>query len=92
MAHSKSAQKRIRQTIRRTERNRARTSRVRTFEKKVELALASGDAEAARAAFKAAEPEIARGAQKGVLAKNTAARKLSRLSRRVKALAAPAAA
>ena len=88
MAHSKSAQKRIRQTATRTERNRARISRVRTFVKKVELAIASGDKGAADEAFKAAEPVVARGAQKGVLAKNTAARKISRLARRIKEMAA----
>lgn len=86
MAHHKSAQKRIRQTERRTEVNRARRSRIRTFVKKVELALASGNAEAASVALKAAQPELDRGVTKGVLHKNTVARKLSRLSARVKAL------
>ena len=86
MAHHKSAIKRIRQTERRTEVNRARRSRIRTFVKKVEAAIASGDAKAARAAFLEAQPELDRGVTKGVLAKNTVARKLSRLSARVKAL------
>jgi len=86
MAHHKSAIKRIRQTERRTEVNRARRSRIRTFVKKVEAAIASGNAEEARSAFLAAQPELDRGVSKGVLAKNTVARKLSRLSARVKAL------
>ena len=86
MATHVSAEKRIRQTARRTEVNRARLSRIRTFVKKVETAIAAGDKSAARAAFTAAEPEMQRGAQKGVLHKNTVARKLSRLSARIKAL------
>ncbi|WP_142849421.1 30S ribosomal protein S20 [Telmatospirillum sp. J64-1] len=86
MAHHKSAQKRIRQTERRTEVNRARVSRIRTFVKKVELALAAGDKEQATAALRAAEPELARGVNAGVLHRNTAARKVSRLTARVKAL------
>lgn len=86
MATHVSAEKRIRQTARRTEVNRARVSRIRTFIKKVETAIAAGDKSAARAAFAAAEPELQRGAQKGVLHKNTVARKLSRLSARIKAL------
>jgi small subunit ribosomal protein S20 len=86
MATHVSAEKRIRQTARRTEINRARLSRIRTFVKKVETAIAAGDKTAARAAFAAAEPELQRGAQKGVLHKNTVARKLSRLSARIKAL------
>ncbi len=86
MANHKSAEKRIRQTERRTEVNRARVSRIRTFVKKVELAIASGDKSAAAEAFKAAQPEIMRGATKGVLHRNTVARKLSRLSARIKSL------
>ncbi len=86
MATHVSAEKRIRQTARRTAVNRARLSRLRTFVKKVETAIAAGDKEAARAALKAAQPELQRGAQKGVLHRNTAARKLSRLSARIKAL------
>lgn len=86
MAHHKSAKKRIRQTVKRTAINRAHTSRVRTFVKKAELALAAGDAEAARTAIKAAEPELMKGVQAGVLHKNTASRKVSRLSARLKAL------
>jgi small subunit ribosomal protein S20 len=84
MAHHKSAKKRIRQTERRTEVNRARVSRIRTFVKKVELAIAGGDSTAAQAALKEAQPELMKGAQAGVLHKNTAARKVSRLVARVK--------
>ncbi len=86
MAHHKSAQKRIRQTVRRTEVNRSRVSRIRTFVKKVELAIESGDKAAAFAALRVAEPELMQGAQAGVLHKNTASRKVSRLSARVAAL------
>ncbi|HEY0524626.1 MAG TPA: 30S ribosomal protein S20 [Stellaceae bacterium] len=86
MANHKSAEKRIRQTETRTAVNRARVSRIRTFMKKVEVAIASGDKEAARAAFVAAQPEMHRGVTKGVLHKNTVARKLSRLSSRIKSL------
>ena len=87
MAHHKSAQKRIRRNARRAEINGARISRIRTFVKKVELAITSGDKSAAEAAFKQAEPEMHRGVTKGVLHRNTAARKISRLSKRVRALA-----
>ncbi len=86
MAHHLSAQKRIRQTERRTEVNRNRVSRIRTFVKKVELAIASGNKEEAFAALRAAEPELMRGVSAGVLHKNTASRKVSRLSARVKSL------
>jgi len=86
MANHVSAKKRIRQTERRTEVNRSRMSRIRTFTKQVELALEAGDKEAAQAAFKAAQPELHRGVTKGVLHKNTVARKLSRLSGRINAL------
>ena len=86
MAHHKSAKKRIRQTVRRTAINRARTSRVRTFLKKVEDAIATGNKDAARAAFVEAQPEMHRGVVKGILHRNTVARKLSRLSARIKAL------
>jgi small subunit ribosomal protein S20 len=88
MANSPQARKRIRQTLRRTEVNRARRGRIRTFIKDVEKALASGQAEQAEAALKVAEPEIMRGVSKGVLAKNTASRKISRLSQAVRALKA----
>jgi small subunit ribosomal protein S20 len=86
MAHHKSAKKRIRQTARRTAINRARSSRVRSHIKKVETAIASGDKKAAEAALKEAQPEIQRGAVKGVIHRNMAARKLSRLSSRIKKL------
>lgn len=86
MAHHRSAKKRIRQTEKRTVRNRARTSRIKTFIKKVEQAIAAGDKQAADAALGAAEPEIRRGVSKGVLKLNTASRRISRLSRRVNRL------
>lgn len=87
MANSPQAKKRIRQTIRRTEVNRTRRSAIRTYLRKVEDAIAGGDAAAAKAALQAAEPQIARGAQKGLFHKNMAARKVSRLTARVKAMA-----
>ncbi|WP_431859810.1 30S ribosomal protein S20 [Azospirillum sp.] len=86
MANHKSAEKRIRQTARRTEINGARVSRIRTFVKKVESAIESGDKTAAAEALKAAQPEMMRGTTKGVLHANTVARKISRLSARIKAL------
>ena len=91
MAHHRSAKKRIRQTEKRTAVNRSRMSRIKTFVRKVEDALAKGDYDTARTAFAEAEPEIRRGVTKGVVHLNTASRKISRLSRRVKALG-PAAA
>ena len=78
MANHKSAEKRIRQTERRTVVNRARISRIRTFVKKVETAILSGDKAAAGEAFKLAQPEMMRGVTKGVLHKNTVSRKLRR--------------
>jgi small subunit ribosomal protein S20 len=92
MANTDSARKRIRQTEKRTARNRARKSRMRTFLRKVELAIAAGDKTAAQEAFKAAQPEMQRAADKGVVHDNTVARKLSRLSSRIKALASAASA
>lgn len=86
MANHPSAEQRIRQTARRTNVNRARMSRIRTFVKKVEAAIASGDKNAAKEAFAAATPELQRGAGKGVLHRRTVARKISRLSARIKAL------
>ena len=86
MAHTISAKKRIRQTERRTERNKARRSRIRTFVRKVEEALQAGNKADAEAAFKDMMPEVHRGVSKGLLHKNTAARKLSRLSSRINAL------
>lgn len=87
MANTPQAKKRIRRNNRRAEINGARVSRIRTFIKKVESALESGDKAAAAAALTAAQPELARGVAKGVLHKNTASRKFSRLSKRVQALA-----
>ncbi len=87
MANNPSARKRIRQTLKRTARNQARKSRMRTFVKKVEAAIASGDKGAAAEALRAAQPEMQRAATKGVVHSNMVARKLSRLSARVKALA-----
>jgi small subunit ribosomal protein S20 len=86
MANHKSAEKRIRQTARRTEVNGSRVSRIRTFVKKVEAAIESGDKNAAAEAYKNAQPELMRGVSKGVLHQNTVARKLSRLSARIKSL------
>lgn len=86
MAHSKSAEKRIRQIEKRTAQNRMRLSRVRTFIRKVEEAISSGDKSAAQDALRNAQPEIQRGANKGVLHRNTADRKISRLAARVNAL------
>ncbi|MBU6498277.1 MAG: 30S ribosomal protein S20 [Rhodospirillales bacterium] len=88
MANTASARKRIRQTARRTERNQARKSRMRSFVKKVEAAIAGGDKAAAAEALRVAQPEMQRAVIKGVAHLNTVARKLSRLSARVKALAA----
>jgi small subunit ribosomal protein S20 len=88
MANSPSSKKRARQTERRTEVNKARRSRMRTFERKVEEALSSGDQAVAAEALRLAQPEIMRSASKGILHKNTASRKVSRLAGRVKALGA----
>ncbi len=86
MANTPQAKKRIRRNERRAEINGNRLSRIRTFVKKVEAALAGGDKAEAADALKAAQPELARGVARGVLHKNTAARKLSRLTKRVSAL------
>jgi len=86
MAHHKSADKRIRQTPKRTLRNRARVSEIKTEVKKAETAIASGDKAAALAALKAAQPAMQRGVAKGVMHRNTVARKISRLTKRLKAL------
>ncbi|MBN8543403.1 MAG: 30S ribosomal protein S20 [Alphaproteobacteria bacterium] len=90
MAHHKSAQKRIRQTERRNAVNRSRVTRIRTFIKKVEAAIATGDAKGAQEALRQAQPEIMRGVSKGVLKLGTASRKVSRLASRVKSLRAAA--
>ncbi len=86
MANTPQSKKRARQNLRRYQINKARRSRIRTFLRKVEEAIASGDKEAANAALRAAQPELMRGVTKGVVKKNAAARKMSRLSARVKAI------
>jgi small subunit ribosomal protein S20 len=86
MANTPQAKKRIRRNEKRAEINGNRLSRIRTFVKKVEVACIEGDKDAAAQALKAAQPEMARGVAKGVLHKNTVARKLSRLSKRIAAL------
>ena len=87
MANHKSAQKRARQTETRTAVNTARRSRIRGSVKKVEEAIATGDKKAAQEALRAAQPEIQRGATKRIVTKNAAARRVSRLSARIKAMA-----
>jgi small subunit ribosomal protein S20 len=86
MPNIDSAKKRVRQNAKRTERNHARKSRIRSFTRKVEEALSAGDKAGALAALKVAEPELMRGAGKGVLHKNTASRKISRLTKRASQL------
>ena len=86
MANTPQAKKRIRRNARRAEVNGARVSRIRTFVKAVESALATGDKKAAAEALRQAQPEMARGVSRGVLHKNTVARKMSRLAKRVAAL------
>ena len=86
MPHHKSAEKRLRQIETRTAVNRSRLSRVRTYVKNVESAIATGDKSAAESAFNLAQPELHRATTKGVMHKNTVARKLSRLAARINAL------
>jgi small subunit ribosomal protein S20 len=86
MPHHKSAEKRLRQTETRTVVNRSRMSRVRTFVKRVETAIETGDKEAAQSALQLARPEMQRATTKGVMHRNTVARKLSRLATRINAL------
>ncbi len=86
MANIISAKQRIRVTARRTEINRSRRSRIRSFIKKVETAIGDGNKEEAAMAFKQAQPQLMRGVTKGVIHRNTASRKLSRLSARIIAL------
>ena len=86
MANTASARKRIRQTEKRTARNKARRSRMRTFLRKVEQAIAGGDKAQAQEAFRVAQPELHRAATKGVVHRNAVARKLSRLAARINAL------
>ncbi len=87
MAQHKSAEKRHRQTVTRTEQNRARVGAIRTFVKKAEAALTAGDKKTAQDAVRTAESALMKGVSKGVLKKSTASRKVSRLSAKVKALA-----
>lgn len=87
MAHHKSAKKRIRRNGAKERINTARRSRVRGFLKKVELAIAAGDPDAARDALKTAQPEIMRGVNKGILHRNTASRRIGRLNARIKSMA-----
>ena len=87
MANTPQSKKRARQSERRADVNKSRRSRIRTFLRKVEEAIDSGDRDAASAALRAAQPELMRGVTKGIFHKNTAARKMSRLSARVKAIA-----
>ena len=91
MANHKSAKKRIRRNQARAEINKSRISRIRTFIKKVESAIGTGDAPAAKLTLKEAQPEIMRGVSKGVLHKNTASRKMSRLAASVKKISVNAA-
>lgn len=86
MANTPQSKKRARQNARRYDINKARRSRIRTYLRKVEEAIASGDPETALAALRAAQPELMRGVTKGIMHKNTAARKMSRLASRVKAI------
>ena len=86
MANTTSAKKRIRQNISRTLINRARSTRIRTYLKKVDTAIAGGDKKEATEALRVAQPEIMRGVTKGIFKKNTVARKISRLSAKIKAL------
>ena len=86
MANTPSAKKRIRNTLRKTDINKSRRSRIKTFVRKVEDALESKDAKAAMESLKAAQPEIMRGVTKGIFHKNNASRKISRLSSRIKAI------
>jgi small subunit ribosomal protein S20 len=86
MANTPQAKKRIRRNDRRAEINGARVGRIRSFVKKVETAIEGGDKDAAAQALAAAQPELARGVARGVLHKNTASRKLSRLTKRVATL------
>lgn len=86
MANTPQAKKRIRRNAKRADINRARVSRIRTFVKQVESALAAGDKNEAKAALARMQPELSRGVARGVLHRNTAARKLSRLTRRLATL------
>ncbi len=86
MANTSSAKKRVRRDVRRTRVNGARRARIRTYVRRVETAIAAGDREAAAEALRLAQPEMMRGVTRGVVARNAASRKISRLSRRIRAL------
>ncbi len=86
MANTLQAKKRVRRNAKREDINKSRRSRIRTYVKKVELAVEAGNAQDAKDALKAAQPELMRGVTKGVLHKKTASRKVSRLAKRVKAM------
>ncbi len=86
MANHASAKKRVRRNAKRADINKSRRSRIRTFVKKVEMAILAKDTDAANKALKLAQPELQKGAAKGILQKNAVARKLSRLSARIKAI------
>ncbi|MCK5374869.1 MAG: 30S ribosomal protein S20 [Alphaproteobacteria bacterium] len=86
MANHASAKKRVRRNQKHAEVNKSRRSRIRTFVKKVEAAISAKDADTAKEALKVAQPELQKGAAKGILHKNVVARKLSRLSARIKAI------
>ena len=86
MPNIESAKKRMRQAARKTEVNRARRSRIRTFIKKIDLAVQAGDKSGAELALKFAQPEIMRGVTRGIMHRNTAARKISRMAARIQAL------
>ena len=86
MANTPSAKKRIRNTLRKTDINKSRRSRIKTFVKKVEDAIETKDVKSAMDSLKSAQPEIMRGVTKGIFHKNTASRKISRLSSRIKAI------
>ena len=88
MANTSSAKKMVRKIAKRTDINRSRRSRMRTFLRKVEEAIATGDQAAAQAALRDAQPEIMRAAQNGIVHKNTASRKVSRLASRIRTLSA----
>ena len=88
MANTRSAKKAVRKIERRTEVNKSRRTRMRTYVRRVEEAISSGDQKAAHEAFVKAQPEVMRAAQQNVLHKNTASRRLSRLSARIKAMGA----
>ena len=86
MANTSSAKKRVRRDTRKTAANISRRSRIRTYIKKVEAAIEGGDKDAADAALREAQPELMRGMTRGIFKKNTASRKISRLSQRIKAI------